>query len=621
MEMVHPPYSNFYNSYGNFNHQNDKSPFHHSNNYTNNRLFKTNNKNLDSNQFTFPNIIKNNFNKKHHDNDLDRNNDSIEFKPGMADVPGWLKSLRLHKYKLIFSELSYEEMLTLTEQKLEEKNVTKGARHKIIVNIDKLRARQSNIISMEKTVDHEGISGLRQCLNELKIILITPIKAFESERECRDINNDDVAEGDLPSQIMKLLEKIFSCLQIESMRDEEVIGLYLSCCDKVLSHEAFTAFHKQSLIKIKSKLEPLRYSIQQQMKNSLDNKLNKMKCNNQWNVNNLSTPMPLNHVQNLNNFKSSNSSLNGYNGFNNNNNNNNNNSSNNNNNSSSNQYSSNGSLNNPQNYHPYQNNSKFNSNNIVNGNYNPMNSMKNNNSQQQNFYSKNCLNNKPQLVSSNHLNNFNNFNNSKIVNYNKLNESHKFNVNAESFNTSKQKTLSEINNVPSNGQKTFNERKFSGNRFMLGGNELNKFAEVFDEFDRQSNLNSRIETNNSTKIIAPLSSCSLFNACSQIGKFNKFNSQISSFDKLNSLDSSCLKPSNQYIFNNLFNDSTLMKCLENNSSLVNSNVFSHEKSETNYETDDYDDKDLLDENHQIYNHIELLSLRMTEQALGSSEFS
>lgn len=69
-----------------------------------------------------------------------------------------------------------------------------------------------------------------------------------------------------------------------------------------------------------------------------------------------------------------------------------------------------------------------------------------------------------------------------------------------------------------------------------------------------------------------------------------------------------------------------MKCLENNSSLANSNVFSHEKLESNYETDDFDDKDLLDENHQIYNHIELLSLRMTEQALfedrlGSSEFS
>ena len=123
----------------------------------------------------------------------------------------------------------------MTEQKLEEKNVTKGARHKIIVNIDKLRARQSNVIAMEKCVEHEGISGLRQCLNELKNMLITPIKAFESDRgkghldfflfslitnlifvpllnlqqqtESKDTNGQEIAEGDLPSQIMRLLEK------------------------------------------------------------------------------------------------------------------------------------------------------------------------------------------------------------------------------------------------------------------------------------------------------------------------------------------------------------------------------------------------------------------------------
>lgn len=65
-----------------------------------------------------------------------------------------------------------------------------------------------------------------------------------------------------------------------------------------------------------------------------------------------------------------------------------------------------------------------------------------------------------------------------------------------------------------------------------------------------------------------------------------------------------------------------MKCLEeNNSTLANSNAFGHHpKSESNFDFDEkFDDK--LDENHQIYSHIELLSLRMTEQALGSSEFS
>ena len=63
----------------------------------------------------------------------------------------------------------------------------------------------------------------------------------------------------------------------------------------------------------------------------------------------------------------------------------------------------------------------------------------------------------------------------------------------------------------------------------------------------------------------------------------------------------------------------MMKCLEeNDSTLANSNAFGHPKSESNFDFDEkFDDK--LD--HQIYSHIELLSLRMTEQALGSSDFS
>lgn len=36
-----------------------------------------------------------------------------------TDVPSWLKSLRLHKYAALFSQMTYEEMMTLTEQHLE----------------------------------------------------------------------------------------------------------------------------------------------------------------------------------------------------------------------------------------------------------------------------------------------------------------------------------------------------------------------------------------------------------------------------------------------------------------------------------------------------------------------
>jgi len=37
-----------------------------------------------------------------------------------TDVGSWLKSLRLHKYANIFASMSYDEMMELTAEKLDE---------------------------------------------------------------------------------------------------------------------------------------------------------------------------------------------------------------------------------------------------------------------------------------------------------------------------------------------------------------------------------------------------------------------------------------------------------------------------------------------------------------------
>jgi hypothetical protein len=37
----------------------------------------------------------------------------------MEDVPMWLKSLRLHKYQPLFTDLSYKDMLSLGDEDLE----------------------------------------------------------------------------------------------------------------------------------------------------------------------------------------------------------------------------------------------------------------------------------------------------------------------------------------------------------------------------------------------------------------------------------------------------------------------------------------------------------------------
>lgn len=91
-----------------------------------------------------------------------------------ADVPGWLKSLRLHKYAYLFANMSYDEMMNLTEDKLEAQNVTKGARHKIVLSIRKLKERPDTLRLLEKNLQEEG--DIRTALVELRAMLQTPMK-------------------------------------------------------------------------------------------------------------------------------------------------------------------------------------------------------------------------------------------------------------------------------------------------------------------------------------------------------------------------------------------------------------------------------------------------------------
>nr|SVE74189.1 EOG090X06H8 [Daphnia barbata] len=95
---------------------------------------------------------------------------------GMRDVPSWLKGLRLHKYAHLFSMLTYEEMLALTEEQLEVQQVTKGARHKIALSILRLRERPTLLAQLEKEVVDTG--SLHNALSELKNLLSTPIKPY-----------------------------------------------------------------------------------------------------------------------------------------------------------------------------------------------------------------------------------------------------------------------------------------------------------------------------------------------------------------------------------------------------------------------------------------------------------
>ncbi|KAL4656253.1 hypothetical protein GN956_G5671 [Arapaima gigas] len=197
---------------------------------------------------------------------------------GMRDVPAWLKSLRLHKYAALFSTMTYDEMMSLTEEQLESQNVTKGARHKIIISIQKLKERQNVLRSLEKDILEGG--NLRAPLQELHQMIQTPIKACRNEESGQrpllgpngkgsvqsshlsggeaETGGAAMAEEDIPGQFTRVMGKVCTQLLV-SRPDEENISSYLQLIDKCLIHEAsaFTETLKKRLLSWKQQVQKL----------------------------------------------------------------------------------------------------------------------------------------------------------------------------------------------------------------------------------------------------------------------------------------------------------------------------------------------------------------------------
>ncbi|XP_039650017.1 protein Smaug homolog 1 isoform X5 [Perca fluviatilis] len=206
---------------------------------------------------------------------------------GNTNVPAWLKSLRLHKYAALFSTMTYDEMMSLTEEQLEAQKVTKGARHKIVISILKLKERQNLLRSLEKDV-LEG-SNLRAPLQELHQMIMTPIKAFVGGEEASlqrpllspegksaapgshltgvgggggeaESGTSVIAEGDIPGQFTRVMGKVCTQLLV-SRSDEDNISSYLQLIDKCLIHESFTETQKKRLLSWKQQVQRLFRSI------------------------------------------------------------------------------------------------------------------------------------------------------------------------------------------------------------------------------------------------------------------------------------------------------------------------------------------------------------------------
>merc|ERR1719378_1023101 len=83
-------------------------------------------------------------------------------------------------------------MLDLTEEYLARKEVTKGARKKIILCIQKIKERHSTLQQLEKEVLQLG--RLQYVLAELKVILMSPIKMPTKKKKPTPPNPDQTDE-------------------------------------------------------------------------------------------------------------------------------------------------------------------------------------------------------------------------------------------------------------------------------------------------------------------------------------------------------------------------------------------------------------------------------------------
>ncbi|GAB0097886.1 Protein Smaug [Sergentomyia squamirostris] len=167
---------------------------------------------------------------------------------GMSGIGQWLKSLRLHKYVWLFTNITYEQMMDITEEHLQNLGVTKGARHKLVLCIQKLRERHSRLVEIEKGLLTDT-TLLTPALDELANVVLTPMKPV-----------NHYVKDDVAAQFFKVIELIATLLTNRSVSgqiDEESTNAFFWVLERALHNEAFVAQTNQ-LKEFKYKLSKIK---------------------------------------------------------------------------------------------------------------------------------------------------------------------------------------------------------------------------------------------------------------------------------------------------------------------------------------------------------------------------
>ncbi|KAG6459656.1 hypothetical protein O3G_MSEX011493 [Manduca sexta] len=183
--------------------------------------------------------------------------------PGMSTVAQWLKSLRLHKYVWLFTNISYEQMMSMDEKYLEKLGVTKGARHKLLLSIKKLSERGVVLAGVEAELRAGAGAApavVGRALERLRSVLLSPL----------------APASELPAAIVRVLQlaskSLNSCRASgagaalvssdECEHDSPVDPMSLHCwlVEKALHHEAFSSPEMQEALKrLRHRLPPRQF--------------------------------------------------------------------------------------------------------------------------------------------------------------------------------------------------------------------------------------------------------------------------------------------------------------------------------------------------------------------------
>lgn len=115
-------------------------------------------------------------------------------------------------------------MLNLTEESLQAIGITKGARHKLLLSIAKLKERASTLVELETEVINGG--DLLNALKKLKNILQSPLQVTTGE--------------DLPTLFVKVMGKVCTQLLVLRHPPDEALVLFTTLCERAESLEAFS---------------------------------------------------------------------------------------------------------------------------------------------------------------------------------------------------------------------------------------------------------------------------------------------------------------------------------------------------------------------------------------------